>query len=148
MDNKKRTTGLDQQGATDTNFWLGRVSRDRFTDADTQQQLGSEHRLPRRRVGIRKAVPCSILVKTGSSYILARKIHDISLDGAYVEMDPSGLVVGQTVDIVIELSSNDNQSEHQISAEISRVDESGVGLRFSNYGDRAYTDLVNFLYAH
>jgi hypothetical protein len=144
---KKRTAGPDQQGATDANFWLRQVSHDRFAATDTQQQPGSEHRLPRRRVGIRKALPCSILVKTGSSYILARKIHDISLDGAYVEMDPAGLVVGQTVDIVIELSSDGNHAEHQISADISRVDEAGVGLRFSSYGDRAYTDLVNFLYA-
>lgn len=144
---KKRITGPGQQGAVDANFWLGQGSRDRFAATEAPQP-GPEHRLPRRRVGIRKeAVPCSILVRTGSSYILARKIHDISLVGAYVEMDPAGLVAGQAVDIVIELSHHDHRAEHQISAEISRVDDNGVGLRFGSYGDRTYTDLVNFLYA-
>ena len=145
---KRRTVGVEAQGVTGQDFWRRQASQERF--ASPAPDTGPAHtgpQLPRRRVGIRKALPCSVLVKSGSSYILARRVHDISLVGAYVEMPPADLTVGQIVDIVIELLAGRHQVDHQITAEVSRIDENGVGLRFSNYGDRAYTDLVNLLYA-
>ena len=92
-------------------------------------------------------MPCAILVKTGSSYVIARKIHDISLVGAFVEMDTTGLTAGSLVELVIGFAYNQRQIEHQISAEVVRIEAEGVGFRFCAYGNRTYTDLVNLLYA-
>ena len=87
-----------------------------------------------------------MMVNTGPSFVLACKVCDISLAGAFVEMDPAGLVPGDIVDIVIDFDFGSHQTEHQMSAEISRVENQGVGLKFNAYGDRTYTDLVNLLY--
>lgn len=145
---KRRSDNSEPQGVTGEDFWRRQASQERFAPPTPDAgPAPTGPRLPRRRVGIRKTLPCSVLVKSGSSYILARRVQDISLVGAYVEMPPADLAVGQTVDIVIEFLSGRHPVDHQITAEVSRIDEHGVGLRFSNYGDRAYTDLVNFLYA-
>ena len=145
---RKKTIIPEQLTTASPSFWARHASRDMLTqDTAAAPQPGRESRPPRQRIGIRKAVPCSSLVKTGSSYVLARKIHDISLAGAYLEMDSTGLVPGDIVDIVIDFDFGHRQVEHQMSAEISRVEEQGVGLQFNAYGDRTYTDLANLLYA-
>ena len=147
MDNK-RTTPDDQSGAIRADVWLTRAGADDATrgyrDIPSKQSAGTSFR---QRVSIRKPMPCSILVKTGSSYVIARKIHDISLVGAFVEMDTTGLAAGNLVELVIGFAYNQRQIEHQISAEVVRVETEGVGFRFCAYGNRTYTDLVNLLYA-
>jgi len=146
---RKKTVISEQPTAAGPSFWARQMSRDMLVQGTKiVPQPTQDNRPPRQRIGIRKAVPCSILVKTGSSYVLARKIHDISLVGAYVEMDSTGLVPGDIVDIVIDFDFGQHQVEHQMSAEISRVEDQGVGLKFNTYGDRTYTDLVNLLYAN
>jgi len=145
----KKTTTPEQQPTTGSSFWARQATRDMLAqDTKVATQPGQGVRPPRQRIGIRKAVPCSILVKTGSSYVLARKIHDISLVGAYLEMDSASLVPGDIVDIVIDFDFGQHQVEHQITAEITRVEDQGVGLKFNAYGNRTYTDLVNLLYAN
>lgn len=145
---RKKTVIPEQPTTAGPSFWARQASRDMFVQETTiVPQVGRDDRPPRQRVGIRKAVPCSILVKTGSSYVLARKIHDISLVGAYVEMDSAGLVPGDIVDIVIDFAYGQRQVEHQISAEVVRVETDGAGFRFCTYGNRTYTDFVNLLYA-
>jgi len=144
---RKKTVIPEQPTSAGPNFWARQASRDLFVQESIVPQPGRDDRLPRQRVGIRKAVPCSILVKTGSSYILAQKIHDISLVGAYVEMDSTGVLLGDIVDIVIDFAYGERQIEHQISAEVVRVETDGVGFKFCAFGNRTYTDLVNLLYA-
>lgn len=145
---KKRATPDDQPGAIRADVWLTRAGADDATrghhDIPSKQPAGASFR---QRVSIRKPTPCSILVKTGSSYVIARKIHDISLVGAFVEMDTTGLAAGNLVELVIGFAYNQRQIEHQISAEVVRVETEGVGFRFCAYGNRTYTDLVNLLYA-
>jgi len=146
---RKKTVIPEQPTTAGPSYWAHQASRDMLAqDTKVVPQPGKDNRPPRQRIGIRKAVPCSILVKTGSSYVLARKIHDISLVGTYLEMDSAGLMPGDVVDIVIDFDFGQHQVEHQMSAEISRVEEQGVGLKFNAYGDRTYTDLVNLLYAN
>jgi len=147
MDNK-RATSDDRQAAIRTGVWLTRAVTDEAArDNHGTPSIRSAGASFSRRVGIRKSMPCNIIVKLGSAYVIARKIHDISLVGAFVEMDTTGLAVGDPVEVVIGVSYNQRQIEHQISAEIVRIDTEGVGIRFSTYGNRTYTDLVNFLYA-
>ena len=145
---KKRAAPGDQPGAIRADVWLTRAGADDATrgyhDIPSKQSAGTSFR---QRVSIRKPMPCNIFVKIGSSYVIARKIHDISLVGAFVEMDTTGLVTGNLVELVIGFAYNQRQIEHQISAEVVRVETEGVGFRFCTYGNRTYTDLVNLLYA-
>ena len=144
---KKRATSDDRQAAIRTGAWptpaTGETTRDRH-DMPARRSAGASLR---QRVSIRKPMPCSILVKAGSAFVIARKIHDISMVGAFVEMDTTDLAVGDIVEVVIGASYNQRQIEHQISAEIVRIEAGGVGIRFRAYDNRTYTDLVNFLYA-
>lgn len=100
------------------------------------------------RISPRKELPCSLLLNTGSSFTIARAIHDISLVGAYVEIDPTGLAPGAIVELVMEFNTGRRNTTLQLSAEIVRIDGDGVALRFCSYGDRTYTELVNLLYTH
>lgn len=145
---KKRATPDDQQGAIRADVWLTRAvaanaTRD-YHDIPPKQSAGTSFR---QRVSIRKSMACNILVRIGSSYVIARKVHDISLVGAFVEMDTTGLAAGDLVEVVVGFVYNQRQIEHQISAEVVRVETEGVGFRFCTYGNRIYTDLVNLLYA-
>jgi len=143
---KKRAVPDDQPGAIRTDVWLTRAVADDtgYHDIPSKQSAGTSFM---QRASIRKPMPCNIFVKIGSSYVIARKIHDISLVGAFVEMDTTDLVMGNLVELVIGFAYNQRQIEHQISAEVMRVETEGVGFRFCTYGNRTYTDLVNFLYA-
>jgi hypothetical protein len=94
----------------------------------------------------RRALPCNVLVNTGSAYLIAHAIHDISLVGVFVELDSTGLVLGDLVDVVLEFSDPPRTIDIQLSAEVVRIDRAGVGLRFCDYSDQTYTDLVNLLY--
>jgi hypothetical protein len=145
---KKRTTNDDRQAAAPADVWLTRaVSEDaKRVYFNTPSKIATG-KVTRQRASIRKPIPCNILVKVGSSYIVAQNVHDISLDGAFVEMNPASLAKGDFVDVVIEFVYNQRQVEHQISAEVMRLEPEGVGLKFGAYGNRTYTDLVNLLYA-
>lgn len=100
------------------------------------------------RVSPRKVLPCSLMLRNGATYVMARAIHDISLVGALVEIDVTGLVPGASVELVLEFSDGRRNTDLQLSAEVVRVDSQGVALRFGDYGDQTYTDLVNLLYTH
>ena len=147
MDNK-RTTQDHPQWVARVDVWLTRAANDDAERVDFNMPSKiTTGNATRQRVSIRKPIPCNILVRVGSSYTIARKVHDISLVGAFVEMDTTGLAVGGIVELVIGFAYNQRQIEHPISAEVVRVETEGVGFRFCTYGDRTYTDLVNLLYA-
>lgn len=94
----------------------------------------------------RRALPCNVLINAGGAYLIAHAIHDISLVGVFVELDSAGLVLGDLVDVVLEFSDPPRTIDIQLSAEVVRIDRAGVGLRFCDYSDQTYTDLVNLLY--
>lgn len=142
---RKHSVQTEIQGNAKNDVWLvnatgERVARDYGIEPSADVSS-------RQRVSIRKTIPCSILVKVGASYVIARKIHDISLVGAYVEMDPAGLTLGDEVEVVMDFAYKGRNVEHAISAEVVRIENDGVGLKFYAYGNRTYTDLVNLLYA-
>jgi hypothetical protein len=145
---KKRVAPDDQPRAIRVDAWSTRAVADDVTrgyhETPSKQSAGTSFR---QRVSIRKPMPCTILVKAGSSYIIARKVHDISLVGAFVEMDTTGLVERDLIEVFMGFSYKQHQIEHQIQAEVVRVETEGVGFRFCTYSNRTYTDLVNLLYA-
>jgi hypothetical protein len=145
---KKRTTQDHPQWVTRVDVWLTRAANDdaERVDFNMPSKIATGN-ATRQRVSIRKPIPCNILVRVGPSYIIARKVHDISLVGAFVEMDTTDLAEGGIVELVIGFAYNQRPIEHQISAEVVRVEAEGAGFRFCTYDDRTYTDLVNLLYA-
>lgn len=135
MEKKRFETG-NAQPRQAGDIWLAHAAHAKFDT--TLRQRGS----------IRKAASCSILVRSGTSYSLVRNIHDLSLDGAFVEMNsPDLLHGGDMVEVILSFDDRAEQAEHSIPAEVVRVQHEGVALRFGKYSDRTYTDLVNFLYA-
>ncbi|MCK7583586.1 MAG: PilZ domain-containing protein [Chromatiales bacterium] len=101
----------------------------------------------RQRASLRQAPPCSALVKSGSTCLIPKAISDISLDGLFVELDSAGMVPGDIVELMLEFSDPRRTVDLQIAAEVVRVEASGVGLHFCDYGNQTYTELVNLLYA-
>lgn len=103
----------------------------------------------RQRASIRKTVPCTVQVRRGTSYTLATKIDDLSLTGVFVEMDTAGVVIGDTLEVRVAAADRQRQHAHELTlpAEVVRVEQGGVALRFGAYTNRTYTDLVNLLYA-
>jgi hypothetical protein len=144
---KKRITKDDQQDATQADIWLTHAATDDAKRAwlNTPSKMVTGH-AARQRVSIRKPIACHILVRVGASHVIAEKVHDISLTGAFLEMDPAGLAMGDFVEVVIGFVYDQRQIEHLITAEIMRIEPEGVGLKFGAYDNRTYTDLVNLLY--
>lgn len=102
----------------------------------------------RQRASIRKVVSCIVQLRFGASLILPRKAEDLNLTGIFVEMDTPGIVVGDSMEVWIGA-----EIEHQkpvemiLPAEVVRVEERGLALKFRPYPSKAYTQLVSLLYA-
>jgi hypothetical protein len=146
MDNKQ-TRQDDQQRATRSDIWLTHAATDDAKRAwlNTPSKMATGH-AARQRDSIRKPTPCHVLVRVGSSHVIADQVHDLSLTGAFVEMDTTGLAMGDFVEVVIGFVYDQRQVEHMITAEVMRIEPQGVGLKFGAYGNHTYTDLVNLLY--
>lgn len=117
-------------------IWLTRSAFQRPVADTSLHQRGS----------IRKALACDIFIKSGTSYIIAKKIHDLSVDGVFIEIDTAGLIEGDRAEVLISFAYQGRQIEHLIPAEVVRIQLQGVGLKFAQYSDQTYTDLVNLLY--
>lgn len=133
---RKRPAPSGANSSARADIWL---TRSAFQKAPVETSL-------HQRGSIRKAPPCDIFVKSGKSYVIAKKIHDLSVDGVYVEIDPIGMLEGDRAEVMIGFNYQGRQIEHLIPAEVVRIQPEGVGLKFGRYSDRTYTDLVNLLY--
>jgi hypothetical protein len=73
--------------------------------------------------------------------------RDISLNGAFVEMSDSALVLPARVEVVLRFSDDRGTHEHPVLAQVTRMTPEGVALRFCRYDGHAYASLMNLLYA-
>jgi len=133
---RKRLTPSDAKSGARADIWLTRSAFQKPPVETSLHQLGS----------IRKAPPCDIFVKSGKSYVIAKKIHDLSVDGVFVEIESAGMLEGDRAEVMIGFVYQGQQVEHLIPADVVRIQPEGVGLKFGRYSDKTYTDLVNFLY--
>jgi hypothetical protein len=102
----------------------------------------------RQRTSIRRDRSCTLQIRIGQSHVLTQSVHDLSLTGVFVEMNPEGVFPGDPAEVRIGFTDNNGRPcEHRIPAEVVRIRSEGVALKFEQYGNRAYTDLVNFLYS-
>ncbi len=145
---EKKRIIQDKQSNPHNEVWLARavtagVQPDFHEGSEPSRTHASKHA----RESIRRAIPCTILVNFGTTYAIASNIFDISLTGAYVDLDAAGAQLADVVEVVISFAYQGKQIEHKIPARIVRLQSEGVGLKFEDYDDQTYTDLVNLLYA-
>lgn len=133
---RKRLTPSDSMANGRADIWLTRSAYQKPAVDTSLHQRGS----------IRKAPACDIFVKSGKSYVIASRIHDLSIDGVFVEIEPAGILEGDRAEVMISFNYQGQQIEHLIPADVVRIQSDGVGLKFGRYSDRTYTDLVNLLY--
>jgi hypothetical protein len=145
---EKKRTIQNEQGGAQNDIWLARAVRERIQpELHAASAQSHAHASLRERESIRKAIACTILVNFGTTYAIASNILDISLTGAYVDLDAAGAQMGDVVEVVISFAYQERQIEHRISATIVRLQSKGVGMKFEAYDNQVYTDLVNLLYA-
>jgi len=102
----------------------------------------------RHRASIRKAVSCIVQLRHGANLILPHKTTDLNLTGVFVEMDTQGVAPGDFIEVWIGAGSVDQKPlELILSAHVVRIEGHGVALKFRPYPSKAYTELVNLLYA-
>lgn len=145
---EKKRSIQDMQSNPHNEVWLARavtagVQSDFHEESEPTRMPASKHA----RESIRRAIACTILVNFGTTYAIASNIFDISLTGAYVDLDAAGAQLTDEVEVVISFAYQGKQIEHKIPARIVRLQSEGVGLKFEDYDDQTYTDLVNLLYA-
>ncbi len=99
------------------------------------------------RTSIRKRVALNVLINYDLAYSKPWKVCDLSLNGVLVEADQAGLPLGVPVEAVFALEGRRAHDRYRVPAEVVRVDQNRMALKFRDYDSRAYTALVNFLYA-
>lgn len=133
---RKRPAPSDAKTDARANIWLTRPA---FQKSPIDTSL-------HRRGSIRKASACDIFVKCGKSYVIAKKIHDLSVNGVFVEIESAGMLEGDRAEVLISFVYQGKLIEHLIRADVVRIQPEGAGLKFGRYSDRIYTDLVNLFY--
>ncbi len=123
-------------------FWLGRAVKERLRRGD--QTHGSVFAY---RSDARKQIPLEALVNYGLTYSVPWHIRDLSPTGAFVEMDPADFSEGAYVEFVLRFQYKGKPIEHRLPGKVTRIEPNGIPLRFGNYDDESYTDLINLLYA-
>ena len=102
----------------------------------------------RQRASIRKTVACTVQLRHGATLIFPRTVEDLNLTGIFVGMDTQGIAVGDRIEVWVGAgNTNQNPFDLILQSDVVRVEERGLALKFQSYPSKAYTELVNLLYA-
>jgi hypothetical protein len=121
------------EGAHD--FWLTRAMSARTASK------------PRPRHSVRRALTLEALLNHGMTYSVPWRVRDLSLTGAFVEIDAAHLPEGSYVEFVLRYNYEEKAIELRIPATVARIQKDGAALIFNAYDDDTYTRLTNLLYA-
>ena len=99
------------------------------------------------RASHRRPLMQYIVLNRAQTYSRLCCTEDLSLDGAFVHLRPPDLAPAQRVELLIVLRDAGRFAVHRVPANVVRVAQRGVGLKFDRYDDGTYTALVNLLYA-
>ncbi len=107
-----------------------------------------------RRAAIRKQISQDIMINYGSVSSEPWKTHDVSTGGALVAMPAGSVPLSQDVEAILTLKPDYRPGREppttevvRILAQVVRVTDEGVALKFCDYDNRTYTALVKRLYA-
>ncbi|MHB8729616.1 MAG: PilZ domain-containing protein [Sulfuricaulis sp.] len=109
---------------------------------EREEQMNFEH-----RKSIRKRTSVNILINSDLAYSKSWTVRDLSVDGALIEADRVDLPLGALVEAVLTFEVRRQRDLFRLPANVVRADRNAVALKFRDYDSRAYTALVNFLYA-
>lgn len=102
----------------------------------------------RQRASIRKTVSCTVQLRHAATLILPCTVADLNLTGIFVEMDTQGVAVGDRIEVWIGAgSTQQNPFDLILQSDVVRIEDRGLALKFLSYPSKAYTELVNLLYA-
>lgn len=140
MDRKLLSRGASAEGA-DQAFWLGRALEARAAERTRDAPV------PEPRHNVRRSFGIEALVNQGMSYSTPWRVRDLSLTGAFLEMDAAQLPQGTYVEIVFRYRYQKQSFEHRIPGTVTRTAPDGIAVAFGRYDDQTYTDLANLLFA-
>ena len=146
MSNKRqRDIGTTPPAASD---WPARIryrtERAPKPSYPTTQELDSQ---PDVRFNLRRNLELQAVLNYGQTHSEPAVIRDLSLGGAFIEMTPVDLREGCYTELILRFRYKGDIKEHRLGAHVMRIDPEGVGLRFNQYDDDVYTDLVKLMNA-
>ncbi|HEX9627423.1 MAG TPA: PilZ domain-containing protein [Acidiferrobacterales bacterium] len=144
MDRKPKLQQSSPPAAAD-HFWLASLAQQQIHGSAETTDLE-----PGQSLNTRVALPAEVLYKAviddGSSQHLVWKIRDMSMTGAYVEMDVSQLHEGKVVELLLRYSFRGRMIQHRLPAKVVRIQLNGAGLRLSYLEPQTFRDLLALLY--
>jgi hypothetical protein len=133
MDRKSLPPEHTATEAAEQFFWISRAASMRAANPP--------------RHSLRRRADLEVLVNHGLTYSMPWHVRDLSLDGAFIEMEAGPLPEATYLELVLRYRYKDRDIELRLPATVSRMVGHGMALRFGYYDDQTYTDLANLLYA-
>ena len=99
---------------------------------------------PERRAGIRKPVNQEVMVIHGLGHRLC-KIHDLSLNGAMLELGWGALTRDVPVELSILLPSAKGKSSYRLPARVARVTTDGTAIKFHELDSTIHEAMQRYL---
>lgn len=128
-------------------IWIGRASSESLGGTShPATRLRDHSKDSHLRTSIGAEVPYQAFIDLGTRFAQTWRIRDISMSGAFVEMDIGEMREGVSVEFVFRFHRNGQPVEHRLPATIIRIQRNGVALAFGRYDDETYSDLVSLLY--
>lgn len=102
---------------------------------------------PEQRHSLRRPLHLEVLVNYGLTYSIPWQMRDLSMNGAFVEIEAGPLAESAYLEVVLRYNYKGERVELRLPATVERVEGKGMALRFGPYDDQTYTNLTNLLYA-
>ncbi len=99
-----------------------------------------------RRSGPRRVTDVMVFVSHGSEKRKCR-LRDISVSGAFIEIENFALAKGTKVDLVLRILREEKTTACPLPAEVVRVQKDGAALMFGDLDQHAENILVNIVFA-
>jgi hypothetical protein len=99
-----------------------------------------------RRAGTRKPVDQEVMIVHEQGHRLC-KIHDLSLQGAMLDLGWGALTRDVPVELAISLPSAKGRSSYRLPAQVSRVTTAGTAIKFRELDSSAHEAMQRYLQA-
>ena len=100
-----------------------------------------------RRISLRRDVDVKAMITHHRLGLTKCLLRNMSLDGAFVEVNGFDIAVGTDVDLVLKVRSGQKRNHCRLSANIVRVEKGGVAIKFHDLDNRSYQVLFDIVYS-
>jgi len=101
-----------------------------------------------RRESPRTVLNRDVVLKTSHASPLFCTINNISAEGAYLELGDHRLLLNTQVQMSMAMPAGQQPALLELSANIARVTDNGVGLHFVNMDIDHYGTVLGLVYSH